>query len=89
MSNDVDGAGPAEALVSLPDLAIDALRSAAHEFVNEHGWSLDGEIGVPEPFEQTQFFLVLSKHLGPLFNVEAYKAARIAALKAELLSLEG
>jgi hypothetical protein len=78
-----------DAVVSLPPIAVDALRSAAHEFVDEHGWSIDGETGVPEPFEETLFFVVLAKHIGFLLDADAYKTARIEALKTELRVLEG
>lgn len=72
----------------LPPLTTKALKSAAHEFVYEHNWQLENGDGVPEPFEESQFYEVLVKHLAPVLNIEEYKALRIEALKTELKVLE-
>ena len=75
--------------VKLPRPAIDALLQAAREFVEYHGWILENETGIPEPFEETLFYKVLAKHIGPLIDVDVYKMKRIEALKTELRILEG
>jgi hypothetical protein len=73
-----------EPIVSLPDDVTSALRSAAQEFVYEHGWTLEHEAEVPEPFTESEFFLVLAKHLYPCLNQEEFKKAKIESLKAQL-----
>lgn len=64
-----------------------AILLAGEELATEHQWCFDGDPGSP-PTEENPFFVVLMKHVSPLVNIEEYKAARIAALKAELQSLE-
>ena len=51
-----------------------------------NGWCLDdGESAQPEP--GGFFYSVLVKHMEPLIDVESWREARIAALKAELAAL--
>lgn len=78
-------------VVGVSSIVEDALRRAAHELVDVHGWNLDGNRGFPEPFNTSEFFVVMAKHMAPLVNVDSgtFVAARIEALKAELRSLEG
>ena len=64
-----------------------AILNAGEELAKDHQWCFDGEPGVP-PTIDNPFFVVLMHHISPLVNTEEYKAARIAALKAELHSLE-
>ena len=74
-------------MTCLPEPAAVALCKAGFELIEVYGWALDE--GEDKPIEETDFFRVLAKHLGPLLDADAYKQARIAALKTELKLLEG
>ena len=71
------------------DELIKAIEAAGAELIEDHGWILDDEYGLP--VMQTLFGQVLLRHLTPIVSPEAQRAAklaRIAALRAELQALE-
>jgi hypothetical protein len=64
-----------------------ALIAAGEELAREHAWCFDGYHGCP-PEEDNTFVEVVRKHVAPIVDADCWRAARIAALKAELELLE-
>lgn len=62
-----------------------AIAAAGRELI-EAGWRLDTDEN--KDVIETEFYRILFRHLEPLFEAGALRAARIAALKAELMMLE-
>ena len=58
-----------------------ALRKAAAELVDEHGWDL-GATGADELVD------LLRKHVLPLTDPAAWRSLKIAALRADLAAYE-
>ena len=67
------------------DVLMKAIMAAGKELGNEHEWMFDG--GTDKPGMEDCFVRVLIKHVSPLISPE-FKAARIAALRAEADMLE-
>lgn len=64
-----------------------ALLAASEELATRFEWCFDGDPGVA-PDADHFFIQLMLKHLEPLFDGATWKAARIAALRAELEMLE-
>lgn len=62
-----------------------AIAAAGLELI-EAGWQLDSDEN--KDVAETEFYRILFRHLEPLFEDGALRAARIAALRAELEMLE-
>lgn len=70
------------------DALTEALLKAGEELAKEYAWCFEGgDPGVP-PTPKDPFVTVLTKHVAPLLQTEEWRAARIAALRAELATLE-
>lgn len=66
-----------------------AIEAAGRELRDEHEWGLDDDSSLP--ILDTLFARVMLAHVAPVIDPEAVraaKAAKIAALRAELAALE-
>ena len=64
-----------------------ALMAAGEELALEYEWCFDGDPGCP-PRDDNPFITVVRKYVEPMVDVDGWRSARIAALKAELALLE-
>jgi hypothetical protein len=64
-----------------------AIIAAGDELEKEHGWDV-WEDYVGSPKSDGTFCTVIRKNLMPLIDMDALKAAKIKALRAELAALE-
>ena len=72
------------------DDLLNAIVKAGRELMHEHAWDCSDE-GTGMEADVTPegiFAQTIAKHVAPMMDVEGWKKAKVAALRAEIASLE-